>query len=196
MPQRDPSQVKKQEIYGKDEIDFTITLRERLLTRFKAHQHVQVKNIDKEDIEWQYVPDYAEVTNMTDEGTRITTREDPELWYIEAGGTDVLVGACAFIMIDKLVKTLMIKKVGIVEHPENAKQIRNFNFKDPIRVEAFIDEIFMGVVNPSFNQAQASDILPDKAAAPASPANVPEATESPAAPAPPKSVQKAPALAK
>ena len=84
MPRIAPQDVKKQDIYGKDEIDYTITVRERLLTRFKAHEHVQVMNIDDEAIEWQYVPDYAEEVNITDEGTRITTREDPELWRIEA----------------------------------------------------------------------------------------------------------------
>lgn len=202
MPQRDPAQIKKQDIYGKDEIDFTITIRERLLTRFKAHEHVQVKNIDNEDMEWQYVPDYAEQTNITDEGTRITTREDPELWYIEAGQTDVLIGACAFIFFDKLIKTLMIKQVGIVERPDNAKQIRNFNFKDPMRAEKFIDEIFMGKVSPSFNQTQANGILPEKPkAAPVAPpadsaVDEDESTETPAAPATSKNVQKAPAAVK
>lgn len=159
MPRINPTDIKPLDIYGQDEIDYTITIRERLLTRFKAHEHVQVMNIDDEVIEWQYVPDYAEEVTITDEGTRITTRDDPELWRIESGDTDILIGACAFIMIDKLYKTLVIKKVGIVETPKSAKEIKNFNFKDAVRAEKFIDLIFQGKVNPSFNQ-----IHPDKVA--------------------------------
>lgn len=162
MPRVNPTDVKPLDIYGQDEIDHTITIRERLLNRFKAHEHVQVMNIDDEPIEWQYVPDYAEEVTITDEGTKVTTREDPELWRIEPGETDVLIGSCAFIMIDKLYKTLVIKKVGIVETPKSAKEIKNFNFKDPIRAENFIDLIFQGKVNPSFNQTHPSTVKPKK----------------------------------
>ena len=65
-------------------------------------------------------------------------------------------------MIDKLYKTLVIKKVGIVEHPKSGKEVKNFNFKDPLRAEEFIDLIFQGKVNPSFNQAQPSQVTPEK----------------------------------
>lgn len=162
MPRIQVSDVKPADIYGQEEIDYTITVRERLMTRFAAHEHVQVMNIDDEAIEWQFLPDHAETSSVTDEGIKITYRDDPELWRIEPGETDVLIGSCAFIMIESLYKKLVIKKVGIVEHPDTAKQIRNFNFKDPIRAEKFIDLIFQGKVSPSFNQMQPNQVVPKK----------------------------------
>jgi hypothetical protein len=159
MPQVKAEDIKPFDIYGKDEIDNSITFRERLMQRFQAHEHVQVMNIDDEPIQWQYLPDHAEKITMTDEGTRITMRDDPELWRIEPGETDVLIGGCAYIMIEALYKKLVIKKVGVVEHPESARQIRNFNFKDPIRAEQIIDMIYQGKVSPSFNQAQPDKIV-------------------------------------
>lgn len=162
MPRIQASEVKPYQVYGQDEIDLTITIRERLMSRFAAHEHVQVMNIDDEPIEWQFLPDYAETSSVTDEGIKITYREEPELWRIEAGETDILSGSCAFIMIENLYKKLVIKKVGIVEKPQSAKEIRNFNFRDPVRAEQIIDMIFQGKVNPSFNQVQSNEVIPKK----------------------------------
>lgn len=162
MPQVKPQDVKSFDIYGQDDIDVTITFRERLLTRFAAHEMVQVMNIDDEPMEWQFLPDHAETSSLTDEGIKITYREEPEVWRIEPGETDYMTGSCAFIMIENLFKKLVIKKVGIVERPSSAKEIRNFNFKDPIRAEKFIDMIYMGKVSPSFNQLQPNKVSPTK----------------------------------
>lgn len=164
MPQIQAKDLKKFDIYGGDNniIDTSITIRERLLTRFKAYEMVQVMNIDDELLEWQFLPDHAETSELTDEGIKITYREDPEVWAIESGETDIMTGACAFIMIENLYKKVVIKRVGIVEHPESAKQIRNFNFKDPVRAEQIIDLIFLGKVTPSFNQAQPAKVTPLK----------------------------------
>lgn len=162
MPRIQQTDIKKNEIYGQDDTDVSLTIRERLLKRFAAHQHVQVMNIDDEPIEWQFLPDYAEKSYLTEEGIKITEREDPELWMIAPGETDVISGACAFIMIENLYKKMVIKKVGVVEHPTSAKQIKNFNFKDPIRADQIIDKIFIGVVDPSFNQLQSNQVTPKK----------------------------------
>lgn len=162
MPRILAKDIQKYEIYGQSEIDMTTTVRERLLVRFKAYEMVKVFNPDDEAIEWQFLPDHAETSSLTDEGIKITYREDPELWRLDAGETDVMTGACAFIMIESLYKKMVIKKVGIVEHPENAKQIRNFNFKDPIRAEKIIEMIYQGKVSPSFNQAEPNLVVPKK----------------------------------
>jgi hypothetical protein len=164
MPQIAKEDVKPYQVYGQAEVDLTITIRERLMSRFAAHETVEVKNIDDEPIEWQFLPDHAETSTLTDDGIKITYRDEPELWRIEAGETDYMTGACAFIMIEALYKKLVIKKVGIVENPTSAKQIRNFNFKDPIRAEALIDKIYLGKVSPSFNQAQPNQVTPTKKA--------------------------------
>lgn len=167
MPQIQKNDLKPFEIYGQDETDVSLTIRQRLMQRFAAHEHVQVKNIDDEPIEWQYLPDYAEHSHLTDEGIKVTERDDPELWRIEPGETEVLVGSCAYFMIENLYKKVVIKKVGIVEHPSSAKQIKNFNFKDPVRAEKIISEIYIGKVTPSFNQSQPNEIIPKKLGRPA-----------------------------
>ena len=162
MPRIQASDIKKHEIYGQDDTDVSLTIRERLMKRFAPHEHVQVMNIDDETIEWQFLPDYAEKSYLTEEGIKVTERDDPELWAIEPGETDVLLGACAYFMIENLYKKMVIKKVGIVEHPTSAKQIKNFNFKDPIRADQIIDKIYLGKVNPSFNQFQPNKVAPKK----------------------------------
>ncbi len=163
MPQIQPNDIKSHEIYGQDDTDVSLTIRERLMKRFAPHEHVQVKNIDDEMMEWQFLPDHAEKSYLTEEGIKVTERDDPELWILAPGETDVLIGACAYIMMENLYKKMVIKKVGIVEHPTTAKQIKNFNFKDPIRAEKLIDEIYLGKVNPSFNQLQPNKVVPNKA---------------------------------
>jgi len=162
MPQVKPADIKKTEIYGQSDVDLSITFRDRLINRFAAHEFVEVMNIDDEPIEWQYLPEHAETISSTDEGTKITKRDDPELWRIEPGETDVLNGACAYLMIENLYKKLVIKKVGVVEKPQSGKEVRNFNFKDPLRAEQIIDMIYQGKVNPSFNQAQPNKVRLDK----------------------------------
>src|ERR1039458_3418237 len=102
MPRVAQADIKPFDVYGQDIIDNSIIFRERLMNRFKAHETVQVKNIDDEPIEWQFLPNHAEVTTITDEGTRITTRETPEFWRLAPGETDILGGDCAFQMIEKL----------------------------------------------------------------------------------------------
>ena len=162
MPRISPSKVKKFDIYGNDDTDVSLSFGERIRKRFKAHENVQVQNIDDELLEWQYMPEYAEKYGLTDEGTKYVERDDPELWSLEPGETDVMIGACAYLMIEALYKKVVIKRVGIVEHPTSPKQIKNFNFKDAIRAEQLIDQIYLGKVTPSFNQLQPNKIAPKK----------------------------------
>lgn len=162
MPRIKAQDVKPYDIYGQDDTDVSLTIRERLMTRFAAHEHVQVFNCDDETVEWQFLPDYAERSSLTDEGIKITDRDDPELWALEPGETDILSGACAYHMIETLYKKMVIKKVGIVEHPQSGKEVKNFNFKDPIRAEQIINLIFIGKVSPSFNQSQPAKIAVKK----------------------------------
>ena len=162
MPQINTAEIQEHQIYGQSDIDVTMTMRERLMTRFKAHELVEVENIDNEKFEWQFLPDHAEQSTLTDDGIKITYRDDPELWELEAGSRDFITGSCAYHMIEGLVKKMIIKQVGIVERPQHSKDIHNFNFKDPIRVEQFIDKIFKGKVSPSFNQLQPNKVVPVK----------------------------------
>ena len=158
MPRVAKDSVKPYQVYGgEDAPDLSISMRERIMNRFLAHETVEVENIDDEVMGWQFLPDHAETSSLTDDGIKITYRDDPEVWSLEAGERDYMIGACAFIFIENLVKKMIIKKVGIVEHPQSGKQVKNFNFKDPIQAEQLIDRIFIGKVTPSFNQSQ-----PDK----------------------------------
>jgi hypothetical protein len=160
MPQITGDKLKPSKIYGQSDIDVTTTFRERLLVRFKAYEMVQVYNPDDQVIQWQYLPDHAETSYLTDEGIRVTTRDDPELWELPPGEYDNMIGSCAFLMIENLYKQMVIKRVGIVEHPQSAKQIKNFNFRDPVRADEIIDMIYMGKVKPSFNQSEPNKVVP------------------------------------
>jgi hypothetical protein len=154
VPQIDPNAVADGQLHGVKEFDNNLSMRERMAKRFRAHDTVQVKNIDNEPIRWQWLAEDDETFEM-DEDIKIVHRGRPGLWQVEPGEKDVLEGGCAYIMIEALFKKMAVKKVGIVEHPLDEREIRNFSFDDPDAQEAFIDRVFIGRMSPAAMQEAA-----------------------------------------
>lgn len=145
-------------------------LRERLRDRYSPSQWVRVINIDNEPFEWQWFPsDGEEVTFSTDglmrqvDGRqRFTSNFDGKLpgneqiWKIDAGESEVLIGENADLMIEGLYKKLIVKK-RVSEKPnvENT-QARSFNWNDGLLAEQTIDKIFLGIERPNFDEPRPS----------------------------------------
>jgi hypothetical protein len=79
----------------------------------------------------------------------------PGLWRLNAGETDILEGACAYIMAETLFKKLCVKKTGVNEHPLDEREIKNFAFDDPQAQERFIERVFKGKMSPHTMQQAA-----------------------------------------
>lgn len=123
---------------------------ERLSDRFKPHEYVKVINVDDEAFIWQYMPAEKEEEQFTPDGMhRHIYREDPEVWMLDPGESETIIGACAYLMIEGLYKKLMSKKVMSVPNP-NPAIARKFNFADPAQAEYWIDHILVGKEVPSF----------------------------------------------
>lgn len=155
MPKLDPAKLAPSEIYGKEQVDTTLTMGERIRKRFKPFDTVQVKNVDTIPIRWQWLPEDAESYVIDETDVKIVDRDDPDVWELEAGETDVLQGSCAYIMIEQLYKQLCVRKVGVTLQPLDQREIKNFAFDDPASQEALIDIIFIGKVTPQMMQEAA-----------------------------------------
>ncbi len=153
MPQikLNPSDPNSPKPYGTIAVDNRKTFRERLMDRFAAHEYVRVINIDDEPVMWQYMPEHSERHEFTADPMKITYRDDPELWVLDPGQDEVLVGANAYLMIDVLYKKIISKKT-IAKNPNLPPgQARNFNWTDANAQEDLIDRIYLGKENPEFN---------------------------------------------
>lgn len=155
MPRIDPKKVAPQQLYGVEEIEANLTMRERLRKRFRPHDTVQVVNIDDEDLEWQWLSEDDESYYIDDSNIKIVTREMPGLWRLAPGESDILEGSCAYLMIEALFKKMAVKKVGVNEHPLDEREIRNFAFDDPQAQERFIEKVFRGKMSPHTMQQAA-----------------------------------------
>jgi len=146
------------------------TFRERMVSRFAAHEFVRVKNIDDELFEWQYMPAEGEEESFTDNGAVrvITGREaftprydgkvpgNEQLWAIEPGETEVLRGDNAYLMVEGLYKRVVAKR-AIAKTPEQeSTKARNFNWTNGIMQEEMIDKILIGKESPQFGGADVS----------------------------------------
>lgn len=171
MPRLDPTQVEDEQLYGVKKVENNLTMRERMAKRFRAHDTVQVKNIDDETIQWQWLNEDDESYEM-DEDIKITHRERPGLWQLKPGEKDVLEGGCAYIMIEALFKKMCVKKVGVTEHPLDEREVRNFSFDDPEAQEYFIDRAFLGKISPHAMHAAAVKQLEQASAKPKAKAGV------------------------
>jgi hypothetical protein len=138
--------------------------RERLIDRFAPSDYVRVKNVDNEDFQWKWMPAQGEDTSMDDGGqVRIVMGRESfskdyrsrlpgneRFWEIPAGEEDVLVGDCAYLFIEGLYKRLVAKK-AITSTPNlPATQARQFNWTDGTAQEQLIDQIFLGIEQPTF----------------------------------------------
>ena len=154
MPRLNPDTIEDDQLYGVKEVENNMSMRERMSKRFKPHDTVQVMNIDDETLEWQWLAEDDETYTM-DEDIKIVERQKPGLWRLGAGEKDVLEGACAYLMIECLFKKMAVKKVGLVEHPLDERDIKNFAFDDPEAQETFVDRVFVGRLSPHAMQAAA-----------------------------------------
>lgn len=144
--------------------------RERLRDRYAPTDYVRVINIDNEAFEWQYFPIDGEETNFTDNGTvrvisgrqsfssnfrqRIPGNE--QVWELGPGESEVLLGANADLFIEGLYKKLVAKQ-RIKELPNMEKhQARSFNWNDGLLQEQMINEIFLGIERPRFDEPKAA----------------------------------------
>lgn len=138
--------------------------RERLRDRYQPTQWVRVINIDSEAFSWQWFPSTAETEEFTDNGAvRVTSGRahftsdysqkipgNEELWSIDPGESEVLIGENADLFIEGLYKRLVARK-KIDERPDiEATQARSFNWNDGLLQEQMIDKIFLGVEQPNF----------------------------------------------
>jgi hypothetical protein len=144
--------------------------RDRLRERYAPTDYVRVINIDNEPFRWQYFPSTGEETEFTDNGAvRVTTGRakftknyeakipgNEELWLINPGEQEVLIGECADLFIEGLYKRLVAKK-RIDDNPDIEKtQARSFNWNDGLLQEQMIEKIFLGKETPQFNEPTTS----------------------------------------
>lgn len=144
--------------------------RDRLRDRYAPTDYVRVINIDNEPFEWQYFPIDGEDVSFTDNGAvRVVTGRqkftanyeqkipgNEEQWELDAGESEVLLGACADLMIEGLYKRMVAKK-RINDMPDIEKtQARSFNWNDGLLQEQMIDKIYLGVERPTFGEPATS----------------------------------------
>lgn len=141
--------------------------RDRLRDRYAPTDYVRVINIDDEAFKWQWFPSTGEETYFTDNGNvRVTEGRqrftknyeqvvsgNEQLWELDAGATEVLVGENADLFIEGLYKRLVAKQ-RIHDTPKIAEtQVRKFNWNDGLLQEQMIDKIFLGIETPNFSKA-------------------------------------------
>lgn len=160
MPKIDATTLRPSQIYGKTQVDNSLTMGERIRKRFKPTDTVKVHNITNKKIKWQWLEESDETYTIEDgSNVKIVEREDPGLWRLGAGEFDILPGSCAYLMIEALYKQTSVLKTGIVLHPLDEREIRNFGFDDPQMQEEFIDMVFRGKVTPQMMQQAALQSL-------------------------------------
>lgn len=160
MPRVSPSELKPYQIPGKLKVDPNISFIERCHKRFEPTDTIQVRNITSEMIEWWWLEEKDESYVIEDgSNVKIVSRKDPGLYRLNPGEFDILSGSCAYIMMDALFKQTRALKTGIVLHPLDEGEIRNFALDDPQHQEEFINMVFEGRVTPQMMQRAAIDSL-------------------------------------
>lgn len=164
MPQLQPGQVvpgqgEAPKLYGTDKQQNSIPFQEKLMQLFKPQEFVTIKNITDESVFWQYMPADNEQENFSEDGMqRIITRENPEMWFIPAGETEVLVGASAYRALDVIYKAWAASTV-LKKYKDPNSQLydekgshlpRNFNFADAGAQATFIEKAYLGKATPTF----------------------------------------------
>jgi hypothetical protein len=162
VPKIDPKQVKPEQLQGVTHVNNTINMGERMRKRFRPHDTVRVRNMDDEQLIWQWLDPEDESWTFTEDHVKVVSRGVPGLWGLDAGAEDILNGACAYMMLDKLYSTIAIKKTGVTEHPLDERQIKNFNLNDPMAQEQFLDRAFLGKLTPAAMQRAALQQLETK----------------------------------
>jgi hypothetical protein len=164
MPRITQVDGKEVKPYGVGENTNQKMFQERLLDRFKPHEYVKVINVDDEPFMWQYMPAENEEEEFTPDGMhRHIRRSDPEVWMLDPGESETIVGANAYLMIEGLYKKLQAKK-AIATLEVKPGMARAFNFADGNAAEYWIDRILVGKEVPTFtslNDTKAERKLPE-----------------------------------
>lgn len=156
-----PGQSGAPKLYGTEKVENTVPFQEKLMRLFKPQEFVTIKNIDDEPIYWQYMPIENEQVGFSEDGMqKITTREDPEMWVIMPGETEVIVGGSAYRALDVMYKAWTakstLKKFKDPTQPqfnENNEHLpKNFNFADSGAQDRFLELAYIGKATPSFGQ--------------------------------------------
>lgn len=164
-----PGQAGAPKLYGTDKVENTVPFQERLMRLFKPQEFVTIKNIDDEPVYWQYMPIENEQIGYSEDGMqKITTREDPEMWVIMPGETEVIVGGSAYRALDVMYKAYTAKstlrKFKDPTSPQfnekNEHLPKNFNFADGGAQERFLELAYIGKAMPSFGPAQPAVAAP------------------------------------
>jgi hypothetical protein len=144
--------------------------RDRLRDRYAPTDYVRVINIDNEPFQWQYFPSTGEQTYFTDNGAvrvvegrqaftknyELKTAGNEQVWVINPGSSEILIGENADLFIEGLYKELVVKK-RIEDNPNIEKtQARSFNWNDGLLQEQMIDKIFLGIERPVFDEPKRS----------------------------------------
>lgn len=155
-----PGQAGAPKLYGTEKVENTIPFQERLMRLFKPQEFVTIKNIDDEPVYWQYMPIENEQVGFSEDGLqKITNREDPEMWVIMPGETEVIVGGSAYRALDVMYKNYtaksVLKKFKDPSQPQfnekNEHLPKNFNFADGGAQESFLELAYIGKATPSFD---------------------------------------------
>lgn len=144
--------------------------RDRLRDRYAPSEYVRVINIDDAPFEWQYFPTAGEDTSFTDNGnvrvvqgrqsfTKNYEQAIPgneQIWVVNPGDSEVLVGENADLFIEGLYKRLVAKQ-RITDSPNITEgQVRKFNWNDGLLQEQMIDKIYLGKEQPNFENFRPS----------------------------------------
>lgn len=145
--------------YGTSENTNQKLFQERLMDRFQPQEYVKVINVDDESFFWQYLPAHEEEYEYTQDGMhRHTRRGAPEVWTLDPGQSETIVGANAYIMIEALYKKLVSKKaVATIEVKPG--MARAFNYADGTQQDYWIDKILVGKEIPTFTSLNDSKAI-------------------------------------
>lgn len=173
-----PGQAGAPKLYGTEKVENSIPFQERLMRLFKPQEFVTIKNITDEPCYWQYMPADNETEAFSEDGMqRIINREAPEMWVINAGETEVIVGASAYRALDVMYKnyaaSTTLRKFADPDSPlfnENGKHLpKNFNFADGGAQDEFIKKAYLGKATPSFGNVVAQQPIEQPQVAPVAP---------------------------
>lgn len=158
--------VDDKDVYGSPDLNQRMNFRERLMKRFAAHEWVRVVNIDDQPFIWQYMPTHGETEHITRDPHRMVYREPVEVYQLDPGEEEVIIGENAYVMIESLYKKVVAKEVILTSRVPSPGQNRNFNWTDPKSQEDIIDRIFLGKETLSFGakapeQPKVEDETPD-----------------------------------
>ena len=157
-----PGQSGVPKVYGVGKVENSVPFQERLMRKFKPQEFVTVKNITDTACYWQYMPTDNEHEAFSEDGMqKIITREQPEMWVIQPGQTEVLVGASAYRALDVMYKNYSAKKTlkkfkdpASPLYDEAGKHLpKNFNFADGGAQDDFIEQAYLGKAMPTFQMA-------------------------------------------